>query len=394
ARIVQEGIRRESLSSEPLVIINVPGLGGSIGSRRAKAARPDGYTILNLHDGIFTATYSGTVDYGTEAFVPIASTGSAHTVVAMGAGAPWKSLAEVLAKAKAEPGGLLYGGNLGAPSEFVGRLLQSLEEGAAFKMIPLGGGAERYTKLAGGHIDFSIFSVSEFKEFQWSDENPQGLRGLVYLGPERHADLPTIPTAREQGYDLVTGTTQYWWAPKGTPTERVSWLSQLLEGAMASEWVREKYEELGMERVAMTGEELDAHLKRAEESIASVGSLPSELPRPLPVVPLALGAVIGCGVAFGIRARRKRERMVEGSGPREGGTVQRMMGMFVLLVGYVLLLQWGVVGYVWCTFLFLAVTGWLLASARRQQITAVGLAAGVAVLFAWVFQSLLVLDLP
>ena len=74
ARIMQKTIRDHELLPEPLVILNVPGAGGTIGSRRVRDAAPDGYTILNLHEGIFTSKYAGRVSYGPEAFRPIAAT--------------------------------------------------------------------------------------------------------------------------------------------------------------------------------------------------------------------------------------------------------------------------------------------------------------------------------
>lgn len=59
ARIVQRAVRDQHLLPQPLVIINVPGAGATIGSRRVKDARPDGYTLLMLHEAILTAKYSG-----------------------------------------------------------------------------------------------------------------------------------------------------------------------------------------------------------------------------------------------------------------------------------------------------------------------------------------------
>ena len=61
ARIIQKAIRDEKLSPVPLVIVNVPGAGGTIGSRQVRDAKADGQTLLLLHDGIFTAKYSGKV---------------------------------------------------------------------------------------------------------------------------------------------------------------------------------------------------------------------------------------------------------------------------------------------------------------------------------------------
>ena len=84
-RIIQKAIEDNQLLPQPLVVINVPGAGGTIGSQRATNAAPDGYTILNLHQGILTAKYSGKVDHGPEAFEPIIATSEDAMILAVAA---------------------------------------------------------------------------------------------------------------------------------------------------------------------------------------------------------------------------------------------------------------------------------------------------------------------
>ena len=78
-RIMQGVIRDEGLMEQPLVIINRGGAGGTIGSRQLKDAKPDGTQLLVLHDGILSAKITGQVEYGPEAFEPIAATGRASS---------------------------------------------------------------------------------------------------------------------------------------------------------------------------------------------------------------------------------------------------------------------------------------------------------------------------
>ncbi len=85
ARILQKAIEEHQLLSQPLVIINVPGAGGTVGSRRVKNARPDGYTLLLLHEGIMTSQAAGLTNFGPEAFQPICGTGSTGMVICLAA---------------------------------------------------------------------------------------------------------------------------------------------------------------------------------------------------------------------------------------------------------------------------------------------------------------------
>ena len=80
-RIIKLGIDEAGLLPQPFVIINRPGGSATIGSRYVRDAKPDGYTLLLLHDAIITAKYSGKVKYGPEAFEPVASTGEIGMVV-------------------------------------------------------------------------------------------------------------------------------------------------------------------------------------------------------------------------------------------------------------------------------------------------------------------------
>ncbi|MEM7696939.1 MAG: tripartite tricarboxylate transporter substrate binding protein [Verrucomicrobiota bacterium] len=393
ARILQEGMRRSGVSSHPWVIVNVPGVGGTIGSRRVRQARPDGYTLLNLHDGIFTARLAGAVTYGPEAFAPVASTGFSGTVVATGPGRDWSGLAEPLALAadSAEP--ILYGGNLGAPSEFIGRLIEAQREGASFQFVPLGGGAERYARLVGGHVDLSVFSLSEFREFQQSDDQPDGLRGLAYLGPHRHELVPDLATAREQGYDLIGGTTQFWWAPAGTPAAEVEWLAASLGKAIRTPFVVERYRELGIDPVFKTGAELDQLIDETGSRYRAVGDQAITDVRALPIVPVAFGFFCCVLLIFALkRFRAQSKQSQETAHFNEWRKPSLIIG---LLLGYLLAIQFRVLPYGWLTFVFLLVGFLSLCRfSRNQLVWSLAVASVVAASLAWVFKGVLLIDLP
>ena len=81
ARIIKKAIEDNHLLPQPLVIINIGGAGATIGSRRVKDSKPDGYTAMILHDAIVTAKFSGKASYGPEAFEPVAGTGEVGMVI-------------------------------------------------------------------------------------------------------------------------------------------------------------------------------------------------------------------------------------------------------------------------------------------------------------------------
>ena len=385
-RTIQDAIDREKLSPKPFSPRNIPGAGGTIGSRRVKNAPPDGYTILNLHDGILTAKYApySPVNYGPEAFEPIAATGSSQTVVCVGHAETWTTLRQLLEEAAKKPDEVLFAANRGAPSHFVALMLQERHPGALFRLVNTGGGMERFNRMAGGHLQVSIFSVAEYENLRRSDARPEGLKAVAYLGKERHPRMPAIPTAIEQGYDLIAGTTQFWFAPKNTPKDRIERLADILESAMKSDRAQDRFDQLGIEPVFLRGEELEAHLAETERKISAVEISEDRAPVSLRVVP---GLLIGV-VIFGLVALFQRPK---GDSAAISLSALVIFGAYIV---FVLLLGTRVFPFWLLAFVFAAGLGAFLAESPKQRPTAVGIGLALALALHLIFQHVLIIDLP
>jgi len=324
-RILQKAIREENLSPHPLIIRNAGGAGGTIGSRQARDATPDGYTIMCLHDGIYTAQHYGNATWGPADFEPIAATGRSGVVIAVAENSHYEDLASLMADAVDRPYTLVFGTNIGAPNHYSALFLQAGKPGAKFRFTQTGGGAKRLAQVKGGHVDVTGFSVAEYLQFKEA-----GIRALAVLGEERVADLDeaglaglkkeeiealkervahlqSLPTAREQGVDATHSLVQFWWAPKGTPADRVAAHADLLERAMATDQVRERLAQLQIEPLFLTGAPLrDAVAERsallADIEIEAAASLP-----PLEWIILGLALICGAWVVVeNVRARSPR----------------------------------------------------------------------------------------
>lgn len=397
ARIVQRAVRDQHLLPQPLVIINVPGAGATIGSRRVKDARPDGYTLLMLHEAILTAKYSGNVSYGPDAFEPIAGLGGDHLVFAVADDSPFANLADLMAAAAEQPDTIAFAANLGAPSQFGGLLLEKTTPGAAFRFVQIGGGAKRFHSLVGGHADISAFSVAEYLQFR-----DGGLRALAICTAERHPELPDVPTAREQGYDVISGNLFFWWAPKGTPPDRVDRIRTMLRQVMESESVREQLARMQVEPTYLEGEELAADLAEREARIASVAERQFV---DLPNIPRAVLIVTGLfGILVLVQAVRQRGRTaalnaLQQRSPEEGppgrSPFRLVLLCMVATLAYVGLLQWDVVGFRRATFVYVVAVALLLSPQPRRSLVPAGLLAGLlSVGLHALFTQVLVLDLP
>ena len=383
ARIMQKTIRDHELLPEPLVILNVPGAGGTIGSRRVRDAAPDGYTILNLHEGILTSKYAGRVSYGPEAFRPIAGTAMSNLVICVRKDSPFENLRDVLEAAAEKPDAILFGMAQGTPTHFAGRRLEKAGGEVRFRMVASGGGAKRRNDLVGEHVDVTPFSLSEYMGFEES-----GVRAVAYLAAERHPELPEVPTARELGYEVVMPHVHYWWAPKSTPDAAVEKIADVLEAAMKTDYLRGKLAETKTEPLFLRGAALEKHLAEREGEFQDI-ALVSYEGLPDPVMPmLVIVVVLGGVIAF--RWFKGRVSSVNTPVVWHHGALSCLV-----LTLYVISMQVAGVSYVFATMAFIPALAFMGGARSKRSIatvTVLGMVLACACFF--IFTKVLVIDLP
>ncbi len=388
ARIIEHAIEENGLLPQPLVVINRGGAGGTIGSRSVKSAAADGYTVLLLHDAILTAKFAGNAPYGAEAFLPVAATGRSGTIIAVHEDSPVQDLSELLDLIEQRPGSDTFAANLGAPSHFSGLLLEGGREGCRFQFAQSGGGTRRFEHLRGRHVDATTFSIDEYIRF-----HPDGIRGLAYLGENRHPKLPDVPTAIEQGFPIVHNITQYWWMPLGTPPDRAEVLADALSRAMQTEFVRDKLAGMSVEPLFLTGDALKQHLDKTAVAMSGVNY---RAMTPTPNLPLWTALAVALSAAA-LVVSRIRGSARSGENSAESATAAgwlRVVVCFLLIVLFSGSVIGGWIGIGWGTGLFVMAMGVLLARNNRALLAAALLAAAISgVVFHYVFTELFVIDL-
>jgi putative tricarboxylic transport membrane protein len=236
ARIFQRAIQENKLLSQPITVVNIGGH-FSVGSRQAMDSPPDGYTFLLIHIALMGGEGSGVMNFGYRNFEGVASTSEFCLTPVVRNDSPYKTLRELLAAAKDKPDTVLYGVNIGAINHMAGLLLQSTTPGAKFRYVQVGGGAENFRAVLGGHTNAGILSGAEYVSFRAS-----GIRALGYTGPQRHPGIPDVPTVKEQGFDMEFCVANWWFAPKDTPREAVDAMATALEKAMQTDYIRKELE--------------------------------------------------------------------------------------------------------------------------------------------------------
>ena len=203
---------------QPIINENRQGAGGGIGMAQVAKAKPDGYTLLLALSSISIIPEADKILgraplFALDQLTPIARFTADPVVLAVRADSPWKTYAEFIAYAKANPRKTNYGssGNYGTmhvPMEMLGST-----SGASFTHVPFTGAAPAVTALLGGSLDAVASGPSTVLQHMRAGK----LRVLANWGPERHPALPDVPTLRELGIAVEFTQWAGLFAPAGTP---------------------------------------------------------------------------------------------------------------------------------------------------------------------------------
>jgi tripartite-type tricarboxylate transporter receptor subunit TctC len=231
ARKLAEIISRDM--GEPMVVRNVTGAGGAIAYNEVNRSQPDGYTLIWYSGAINTLAARKQINYNYTAFEPIAGVGAETVCIAVAKDAPWKTLKELIAYAKANPGKVTIGNSgMGSVTHMVPVAMAS-KAGVQVIHVPFGRGVA-VASLMGGKIQASSQHPAEvFSQVKNGD-----VRILAVSSAKRINIWPDVPTMEESGIDLEFEQWRGIAAPKGTPKAVVDKLSPLVKKAVESkEWI-------------------------------------------------------------------------------------------------------------------------------------------------------------
>ena len=242
ARIVTEHMARSL--GQSIVIANISGAGGTIGSSRVAAATPDGYYLLagSMGSHVAAPVLTANIKYNSAAdFVAIGLTADAPAVIAARKDFPANNFQEFLAYVKANGDKIKQAhGGIGASSHMA-CLMFNAASGIKPSSIAYRGSGPAMNDVVAGHVDFMCEqSVSV------ADQVAGGtLKGFVVSANERLANLPNVVSAKEAGIDYYMSIWAGIFAPKGTPPAVVTKLSSALNKALDDPSVTKRLTDLG-----------------------------------------------------------------------------------------------------------------------------------------------------
>lgn len=387
-RIINKAIKAQGdkLLSQPLVVVNKPGGATTIGSSYVRYARPDGYTVLCLHEALMTSYATGQSPHGPDAFEPISATGEDGQMLLVSSHSKYKSMKDLMDAARENPNTVKFGVSLNAPTHFSGIMLEKVSD-AKFRFVPTGGAAKRLSSLIGGHIDAAIFTVSEYISFKAS-----GLEALAYLSEERHPTVDYVPTGKELGYPVVNNNLQYWWFPKGTDPQTVDFFAGVLREAMNTEFMKN---ELTSRQIIPRVIDGDALKSRIRNKMKEFKEMEIERRVELPdVTKWTIILIIFFGVTALVKSFKKEKTAAEEA---EEFKLRNdlAVGAVILTLVYALVLSFHIVDFRLATALYVMAAGAYLSGFEKKKLIYVAeLSLVMSLGLYFVFTELFLISLP
>ena len=258
ARILTK--KMEEILKQPFVIENRAGAGGSIAGAAVARATPDGYTVLLATGSVLAINVSLYKNLGYDPekdFEPITLIGTQTNVLYTHPSLPAKSLSELIAYAKANPGKLSFGsGGNGTPAHLAGELLK-IEAQIDITHVPFRGTGPALQAVIGGHVPMAFNPPSPLIPHIQSG----AIRPLAITTLKRTAVLSDIPTIAESGFPGFEATTWHALvAPAGTPKETTAALYRAAVATVNDPSARKALSDLGIDLVGGSPGELRAYV--------------------------------------------------------------------------------------------------------------------------------------
>ena len=254
------GHKLEEPLKQPIVVVNRPGAGGNIGAEAVATAAPDGYTLLMGNNSILATNASlyKKLPYDPEKdFRPISLIGSQPNILVVNPKVPAKSMAELIALAKAKPGALNYASSgIGTAAHLAGALFRA-QAGIDIVHVAYKGAAPALQDLIAGQMQMMFATAASVAGFIKAGT----VRPLAVTSLHRSSFLPELPTVAEQGLPGFEATTWHGLvAPAGTPAAVIDALHEATVKALRDPAVVKSLTDLGVEIAPSTPDEFAKYI--------------------------------------------------------------------------------------------------------------------------------------
>ena len=253
----------KEILGQPVVVMSKPGGGGIIAQSIVAKEKPDGYNLAITSNIAFTqipqmreVTFDPLNDF--EFIIE-------HMTMVGGvvcrSDSPWKSMKDLVAYCKQNPGKVTYGAPGTGGASHIGAEIIAAKEGVKWRMVPFDGSVKVVSALLGKHVDLAICDLIPWKSHVKSGE----LRILSIEGMGKGEDFPNAITFEELGYDTTVGASFGIVAPKGTPKDIIKKLHDAFKKSIEDQKYGDTCNKLGTFKMYSSGEEFFKKIKKEYE---------------------------------------------------------------------------------------------------------------------------------
>ncbi len=258
ARVVAQHLQNRI--GQSIIVENRPGAGTTIGTKAVATAAPDGYTLLFNGSNLFTfpVLYPNLEFDPIKNLTPIATVVEWSHVMVVAPSVPAKTIAELIAYAKANPGQLIFGFGIATTPHVLG---ESFKQATATNItfVPYRGGEQARADMLGGRVHINMAPVGSLLALIQEGK----VRPLAFTGPARSPDLPDVPTMTESGLPQVGYNPDTWLgflAPADTPSAVTDKLNTEINASLKSPELKASLARLGFEPKITTPQEFAVFL--------------------------------------------------------------------------------------------------------------------------------------
>lgn len=238
ARVI--GQKLEAALKYPVIVESRPGAGGTVGVASVARAAPDGHTLVMGHIGTLGAApalYPKLSYDPLKSFDPVSGIAQVHNMLVVHPDVPAKTLQELIAYAKENPGKLNYASGGNGSAAHIAMIALCDQAGIQMTHVPYKGTAPAVTDLLGGRVQLTFTGAPNLIQHVEAGK----MRALAVSGANRLKAAPTVPTVAEQGFPGFEASQWYGiLVPAGTPKEIIDRLNKEIVAALADSEIRDR----------------------------------------------------------------------------------------------------------------------------------------------------------
>lgn len=239
-----------------IVIENRPGASGEIAYTALAKAKPDGYTFSYINTpGFLSMQVQRKLGYDPKSIKPIARIVDDPSAVVVPTNSDIKTLKDFVEAAKANPGSVSFGTSGVGTDDHLAIILLGSANGTSFTHIPFSGAGETRTAILGSQITAGGLNISEF-----AGNDTSGLRMVAHFGAERSPQLPDVPTAKEEGFDVEMTSERGIAAPRDVPDEITQKFSEAVKRVLDNPEFQKQAKQLALPLAYLPGPEWEKQM--------------------------------------------------------------------------------------------------------------------------------------